>query len=64
MRYLRLGVDENVAILAGSFFFKDFEEEGSFNLSDTKKGADYQLLLPQISAQDRNRTCTPCGTRT
>jgi len=26
MRYLRLGVDENAAILAGSSFFKDFEE--------------------------------------
>lgn len=27
MRYLRLGVNENAAILAGSSFFKDFEEE-------------------------------------
>ena len=27
MRYLRLGVDENAAILAGSSFFKDFEED-------------------------------------
>jgi len=27
MRYLRLGVDENAAILAGSSFFKDFEGE-------------------------------------
>lgn len=27
MRYLRLGMDENAAILAGSSFFKDFEEE-------------------------------------
>lgn len=26
MRYLRLGVDENAAILAGSSFFKDFED--------------------------------------